>query len=433
MINISKKIILTLFLLLFIYWTNINTFWASTQKSQYISLHPLSSSYDVKKFQEFFKALKIYPGEINWKYSSIKPYIITFQVENEIITNKKEEWAGYVWPKTYKYFNSKYWEKFVKVYNKYFKIKDPLINQEKYFIVSAYYSPLPKQKRYSTWTYSWDIRLNWNWTHWASGVGVHPWFIAAPSSYPFWTKIQLDGLWIWVVEDRWWAIVRKWVRWHDSDRLDIWMGYWDEWLNRALKWWKKKVKWKLLEKETEITIQFNTEYKKYLAIKIKPESNKEDILKIQKLFTNAKLYTWKIDGNYNSIENEIINFQIKHKIIKNKNAYSAGYIWPKTIKKLEEIYPKVFILIVRKKDVNKTVYVKNLNLDKYSIITKYNITTKSKNEIEKFKILLDKKLSSNKIEKDISINKIKWKLEFLIKKTKKQNLKNKLLYLKDIL
>jgi hypothetical protein len=464
MIKSFIKIIFTIFLLLFTFWVNSNsTFWTNYQKSQYISLHPLSSSPDVKKFQKFFRELKIYSGNIDWKYSSIKPEIIKFQIKYKIIKSEKEDGAGYIWPKTYKFLKNHFWENFKNIYEKYFKIKEIKSWTNKCFIVSAYYSPLKWQKRYSTRSYAWDIRLNWNGTLWASWVAVHPGFIAAPSSYPFWTKIQLEWIWIWIVEDRWGAIVKAWVRGHECDRLDVWMWYWDTWLTKALNWWKRKVNWKILNKKSKINITFPSNTKKYLAIKIKPKSVKTDLEKMQKLFSQAKLYSGKIDWNYKTFKKSIIDFQVKNNIIKDKDDYAAGYIWNKTIKKLEELYPQIFI-IVRREDVKNKKIIKstkkvtqsktwtipiktNISKKKNIIITKdkkteeilkkYKITLKSKQQVDifnqKINSYFDKNIWNNKLKIKTAKNKLRKKLDKIIKKTKNTKTKAKLTYLKSII
>ena len=458
MIKNFLKIILSIFIIFTFFWIN-NSFSANIQNFKYISLTPQTSNDNVKKIQKFFKILKIYKWNIDWKFSSIKPDIVKFQLKNKIIKSAKEDWAGYIWPKTYNFFIDKYWEKFKKAYKNFFEIKEENIKIQKCFIVSAYYSPLPNQKKYSTKSYAWDIRLNWNWKFWASGNWVHPWFIAAPSAYPFETKIQLDWLWVWVVEDRWGAIVRKWVRGHECDRLDIWMWYWDEWLNRALKWGKKKVSGKILDKNAKITISFPNIKREYLAIKIKPESSKKDLKKMQELFLKAKLYSWKIDGKYSSFKKAIINFQIKNKIIQNKNDYAAGYIWPKTIKKLEELYPEIFI-IARKEDIEKikqilksdkkitknkkwTIPKKNkkvFSLQEYNknkILQKYSITNKEKEKLDfiakKIINILEKKSWKNKKKYLKLKNQLILNISKSVKKSKSIKTKNQLNYLKNII
>ncbi|MDQ7022705.1 MAG: 3D domain-containing protein [Candidatus Gracilibacteria bacterium] len=418
-------------------------------KTQYISLNPESPKADIIKFQKFFKALKIYKGEIDGKYSSIKPDIITFQLKYKIINSEKEYGAGYIGPKTYKFFTDRFGDKFIKAYSKFFQIKEETIKNEKCFVVSAYYSPLRNQKKYATKSYSGDIRLNGNGTHGASGVVVHPGFIAAPSIYPFGTKIELEGLGIGIVEDRGGAIVRKGVRGHECDRLDIWMGYGDDGLNRALKWGKKKVSGKIVNKNTKITITFPSESREYLAIKIKPESSKTDLEKMQKLFSQAELYSGKIDGNYKTFEKAIINFQVENKIIKNKDDYAAGYIGNKTIQKLEEKYSKVFI-ITRRRDIDKNgIIPEKINISKNSntitlknkkteeSLKKYKITLKSKQELdsfnEKINKYFDKKIGNNKLKIKTEKNKLRNKIDKIIKKTKNIKTKAKLTYLKSII
>lgn len=420
MVQLFKKVFIIIFIFSIALISFNNTFWANIQKFQYTFLNPQSQKSDVIKFQKFFKVLRIYSGNIDGKHSSIKPDIITFQVKNKIIKSKTEKWAGNIWPKTFNYFENKYPIKFRNAYLKFFPKEkaETIFKNETCFIITAYYSPLPNQKRYATKSYARDIRLNWNGTHWASWVRVHPGFIAAPSNYPFGTKIQLEWLWVWVVQDRWGAIVRKWVRWHKCDRLDIWMWYGDEWLNRALKWWKKEVKWKIVDKNTKITITFPTEIKEYLAIKIKPESNKSDLKKMQKLFKEARLYNWKIDWKYSSFKKSIIDFQIKNKIIANKNDYGAGYIWNKTIKKLEEKHPKVFIIIRRENWNNLPEIIINTNENiKLTQIQKEKLNKIKNKLIEKIKI------KANNKESEIKIIIIKTK-EKLIKKM--NNSKSKL-------
>ncbi len=109
------------------------------------------------------------------------------------------------------------------------------------FIVSGYYSPEKWQKFYHKWDYFKEIRLNWHWIRWASWKPVFNWMIAAPKKYPFGTKIYFPGYWVWVVEDRWSAIVEAWKRWYQYDRIDIWMWKGQNALIRAMSWGKKEL------------------------------------------------------------------------------------------------------------------------------------------------------------------------------------------------
>lgn len=110
----------------------------------------------------------------------------------------------------------------------------------KTFKISAYYSPLPCQDRYATGSYEGDIRLNGNGTNGADGTPVYPGMIAAPKTYAFGTKMNIPGIGIVAVHDRGGAIVAS-----NSagvyDRLDVWMGYGDVGLKRALNWGKRDV------------------------------------------------------------------------------------------------------------------------------------------------------------------------------------------------
>lgn len=109
------------------------------------------------------------------------------------------------------------------------------------FIISAYYSPIEGQERYVTGSLAGDKRLNGNGTNGADGTPVYPGMIAAPSKYPFGTKMNIPGIGTVAVHDRGGAIVVAGERGHAHDRLDVWMGYGDAGLTRALQWGKREV------------------------------------------------------------------------------------------------------------------------------------------------------------------------------------------------
>jgi len=127
-----------------------------------------------------------------------------------------------------------------------------------YFVVTAYYSPLPDQQYYLKGNYADEIRLNGKGIAWASGKWVFSWMLAAPQNYAFGTKIYLEWLWVWSVEDRWGAIVNAWNRWYSNDRIDVWMWYWDEGLRRALYWGKRTVKGTFMSNNTELDLDYNS-------------------------------------------------------------------------------------------------------------------------------------------------------------------------------
>jgi peptidoglycan hydrolase-like protein with peptidoglycan-binding domain/3D (Asp-Asp-Asp) domain-containing protein len=109
----------------------------------------------------------------------------------------------------------------------------------KLFGITAYYSPLPGQSKYVTGSYQGDIRLNGRGTNGADGTPVYPGMVAAPRTYPFGTKLYIPGIGLTAVHDRGGAIVEG-VGDDGSgpkhDRLDIWMGFGDKGLRRALDW-----------------------------------------------------------------------------------------------------------------------------------------------------------------------------------------------------
>lgn len=125
-------------------------------------------------------------------------------------------------------------------------------------IATAYYSPLPDQKYYLRGNYQAELLLNGNGTHGASGKPVFNGMLAAPKGYAFGTKIWVEGFGVGSVEDRGGAIVPVGVRGNAHDRVDIWMGYGEEGLGRALAWGRRTVKArKYVSKTTAVTFDFS--------------------------------------------------------------------------------------------------------------------------------------------------------------------------------
>ena len=220
-----------------------------------------------------------------------------------------------------------------------------------YFVVTAYYSPLINQKHYLTWDYESEVKLNWAWIRWASWKKVFSWMLAGPQNYEFWTKIYLEWLGIWEISDRWWAIVTAWNRWYSHDRIDVWMWYWDEWLQRALYWWKRTVKWNIIDKNSNITLNYEKIPSPVWTISwLNPQNNVftyslwvgSDIDKVKKLqdfFSDLWLYKWDINWVYNSeIIKIVYDFQIKNEIVFSSSDSWAGYWWNLTKDKFKKAY-----------------------------------------------------------------------------------------------
>lgn len=216
-----------------------------------------------------------------------------------------------------------------------------------YFVVTAYYSPLPDQKYYLRGNYKDEIRLNGRGIAGASWEKVFPWMLAAPKTYSFWTVIELDGIGTWVVHDRGWAIVSAWNRGYSYDRIDVWMGYGEEGLKRALTWGKrtvkgrvvkvdKKARWNIsLESFDMSTYALNnlTPARSIYAQNIWTGSSKEKVLELQKLLRRKGIYSWDLNGKYSEwMIKDITAFQVSKGIIASENSIWAGYWGPKTRK-----------------------------------------------------------------------------------------------------
>ncbi len=242
-------------------------------------------------------------------------------------------------------------------------ISDIPVNLEQtYFVVTAYYSPLPNQQHYLKWNYEDEIILNWEWIKWASWKKVYPWMLAGPKNYSFWTKIYLEWVWVWSIDDRWWAIVQAWVRGYEYDRIDMWMWYWEEWLKRALAWWKRVVPGYVInDNSTQTSIDLAKfpspdSAVAWLTAKAKtvysndvfnsnqtPESSSENILKLQKaMFELWLLKSDKITWKYDDLKEALISYQLDKWIITSKTSDDAWYFGPKTRKKMWDEYESLW-------------------------------------------------------------------------------------------
>jgi len=265
-------------------------------------------------------------------------------------------------------------------------------NNDNYFIVTAYYSPLPNQKYYLKGNYNDEKTLNGQWIIGASWKSVFSGMLAAPWKYSFWTKIYLKWLGIWEVSDRGGAIVKAGKRWYEHDRIDVWVWYGDEWLRRALYWGKRKIKGSVVKSNSKITLNYKTIPSPLWATKnMKKISNifhtplgiggdKNKVKELQKFFTEIGLYTWKITGKYN---NEIIdivyNFQLKNGIFKSEYDYGAWYWWAST--------RNLFL----KKYINGDFTQEKIkSLKKSEILTLFDSPLKNKNSIKKLQEILKK-------------------------------------------
>ncbi len=230
--------------------------------------------------------------------------------------------------------------------------------QEGYFIVTAYYSPLPNQEYYATGNYEDEVILNGRWVAGASWKPVFSGMLAAPWKYSFGTKIYLEWLGIWEVSDRWGAIVQAGQRWYEYDRIDVWMGYGDEWLRRANYWWKRKVPWYVANRWSNVTLNYQALpapnwaisglYKSYspppaptiyeVALWHGDEWNYVE--ELQKILTDLSyLPDTHIPWVYGDVTKDAIyRFQLQNKIVYTIDDRWAWYYGPQTRKTLKTIY-----------------------------------------------------------------------------------------------
>ncbi|MDP5038960.1 MAG: hypothetical protein NWP80_00760, partial [Candidatus Gracilibacteria bacterium] len=83
-------------------------------------------------------------------------------------------------------------------------------------------------------------------------------------------------------------------------------------------------------------IQISDELNAFLYY-ITPESKGESIEKLQRLFIHMGISSnLRVDGNYNSVKNDLIKYQIEKNIIENSQDEQAGYFGNRTKKALRD-------------------------------------------------------------------------------------------------
>ncbi|MDD2694155.1 MAG: peptidoglycan-binding protein [Candidatus Gracilibacteria bacterium] len=214
------------------------------------------------------------------------------------------------------------------------------VGETQEFIVTAYYSPLPGQSFYLKGNYDAERRLNGNGTNGASGSPVFTGMIAAPKTYDFGTKINFDGLGIGTVSDRGGAIVSAGERGQVYDRIDIWMGYGESGLKRALIWGRRKV--------TGVIVESSASGNPIDLAGI--DSGKVDISQFEKVTATlttalpAEVQDMFADLGYTTegrtTKEMILAFQLDHGVISSASDPGAGNYGPLTTAKLQEEYAR---------------------------------------------------------------------------------------------
>lgn len=234
--------------------------------------------------------------------------------------------------------------------------------EKQMLMVSAYYSPLPNQRFYMRGSYAGDIRLNGRGTNGADGTEVYTGLLAAPRTFPFGTRIVIPGLGVGEVHDRGGAI----RAYNNYDRIDVWMGYGEEGLSRALNWGMRLVEGEVyykahqiepglsfgwvssqLPKSTLNRLMGRTVPNPQTFTKaITTSSKKNDVKELQEALKLFGYYNGPIIGTIgNQTRNAILAFQLSEGVILHKKSAGAGRFGPKTQKaltaKLENFNSKV--------------------------------------------------------------------------------------------
>lgn len=240
------------------------------------------------------------------------------------------------------------------------------------FVISAYYSPLPCQNKYVTGSYEGDIRLNGGGRRGADGTPVFPGMIAAPRTYDFGTKIYIPGVGITEVHDRGGAIVSAGNKGQSYDRLDIWMGYGDKGLQRALSWGKRTITSTVYGPNSDVEVEIALDgYSSDEANasdcssvqmsspgftdlpNVKPNSEKpknefggglsigmsgNEVFALQTELTKLNFFKGPITGFYGELtEHSVFKFQQSQGLVDDENVAGAGVFGPRTKDRLNEI------------------------------------------------------------------------------------------------
>ena len=184
------------------------------------------------------------------------------------------------------------------------------------FVVTAYYSPEDDQTFYYKPSVEAEKTLNWNGTHGANGKAVFNWMLAAPSTYDFGWKIYFPSFWVGEIADRGGAIVHAWERWHNHDRIDIWMWKWEEWLIRALTFGKRTVTWYYCTKQDLKTLWANP--KVWLNF---------DAIPVMKYFFDSALFIQQLE--YGRTDIRVYTLQ-KYLMKFGYMDKKTWYFWPET-------------------------------------------------------------------------------------------------------
>lgn len=218
------------------------------------------------------------------------------------------------------------------------------------FVISAYYSPVPGQARYGMGSYEAEIRMNGGGVTTASGVKVADapgCFLAAPPEYPFGTVMDVEGIGTCEVLDRGGAFKNGLLR------LDLWVGYGDEGLVRALTWGKRTVSvtvYGLGNGPAVTNLGYGDSYAslafyqkgtpdnplKFLNTLDRGQSG-EEVARLQQLLKDLGYFKGEVDGVYgDSTVDAVSEFQMIHGVLNNPDLDNRGQFGNLTLAALDK-------------------------------------------------------------------------------------------------
>ena len=218
------------------------------------------------------------------------------------------------------------------------------------FTITGYYSPLPNQNFYVTGDYQSEIRLNGKGIQGADGTPVYPGMIAASPSYAFGTKVCVPGFGCGAVHDRGQAIVNQGERsLARHDRLDLWMGYGEQGLLRALAWGVKHIDCTVYPSDSPVKegVNFVTALPLNQILDIGTQKEYPENLRhgdegdlvreLQEDLAVLGFYNGIVDGRYDfDVKNAVFRFQKKYFLIEASTEVGAGMFGPMTRETLSD-------------------------------------------------------------------------------------------------
>ena len=222
------------------------------------------------------------------------------------------------------------------------------------FSITGYYSPLLGQSFYVTGSYEGDIRLNGKGIAGADGTPVFPGMMAAPGDYTYGTKICLPDFGCGSVHDRGGAIVsaggRDIAR---HDRLDLWLGYGEEGLLRALQWGLVHTTGTIHAKNSSVQVKANfsavTPLARVLNLPNRQEFSRDlgvedsgpEVRVLQSSLKTLGYYKGGVSGTFTeALADSLRRFQLDHFVILKADDNGNGRFGPKTRETLSRVLQK---------------------------------------------------------------------------------------------